>query len=124
MSKYHSRKITADGETFDSQKEYRRWQALRLLERAGQIQGLRRQVRFELIPPQYETTERYSQKTGKRLKDEKKLVERGVHYIADFVYSRPDGAMVVEDTKGVQTPEYIIKRKLMLKVHGIKILET
>ena len=124
MNKYHSRKITIDGENFDSQKEARRWQALRLLERAGQIQGLRRQVRFELIPPQYETTTRYSKKTGKRLKDEVKLVERGVYYIADFVYSRPDGAMVVEDTKGVQTPEYIIKRKLMLKVHGIKILET
>lgn len=124
MSKYHSRKITVNGETFDSQKECRRWQALRLLERAGQIKCLRRQVKFELIPPQYETVERYSNKTGKRLQDGERQVERGVYYIADFVYSRPDGAMVVEDTKGVQTPEYIIKRKLMLKVHGIKIFET
>lgn len=124
MTKYNSRKITVDGETFDSQKEYRRWQALRLLERAGQIQGLRRQVRFELIPPQYETIERHSKKTGKRLKDREKLAEHGVYYIADFVYSRPDGVMVVEDSKGVRTDAYIIKRKLMLQVHGIKILET
>lgn len=124
MTKYHARKITCDGETFDSQKEYRRWQALRLLERAGQIQGLRRQVRFELLPPQYETIERYSTKTGKRLTDGKKLTERGVYYIADFVYSLPDGSQVVEDVKGMKTQEYIIKRKLMRYIHGIKIRET
>lgn len=124
MSKYHSRKIIVDGETFDSQKEYRRWQALRLLERAGQIKDLKRQVKFELIPPQYETVERYSQKTAKRLQDAKKLSEYGCYYIADFVYRRPDGSTVVEDSKGVRTDAYIIKRKLMLHVHGIKILET
>ena len=72
MSKYHARKITRDGETFDSQKEYRRWCELKLLERAGEIQGLRRQERIELIPAQYETYERYSPKTGKRLKDGKR----------------------------------------------------
>lgn len=124
MSKYHSKKITVDGETFDSQKEYRRWQALRLLERAGQIKDLKRQVKFELIPPQYEIAERYSQKTGKRLQDAKKLSEYGCYYIADFVYNRPDGSTVVEDSKGIRTDAYIIKRKLMLHVHGIKILET
>lgn len=94
------------------------------MERAGQIQGLRRQVKYELIPPQYETIERYSQKTGKRLKDAEKLLEYGCYYIADFVYSHPDGSMVVEDVKGMKTPEYVIKRKLMLHVHGIRILET
>ena len=124
MSKYHSRKITLDGETFDSQKEYRRWRALRLLERAGQIKDLKRQVKYELIPPQYETVERYSQKTGKRLKDGERFLEHGCYYVADFVYSRPDGSVVVEDSKGVRTDAYIIKRKLMLHVHGIKILET
>lgn len=85
---------------------------------------LRRQVRYELVPPQYELIERYSEKTGLRLKDGKKLVERGVYYIADFVYSLPDGSWIVEDVKGMKTQEYIIKRKLMLHVHGIKILET
>lgn len=124
MSKYHSREIAVDGEKFDSQKEFRRWQALRLLARAGQIQDLKRQVKFELIPPQYETIARYSKKTGKRLKDAEKLVEHGCYYTADFVYSRPDGSVVVEDTKGFRTDAYIIKRKLMLKIHGIKIIET
>ena len=124
MSKYHSRTLTVDGETFDSQKEYRRWQALRLLERSGNIFELKRQVKYELIPPQYGTIERYSTKTGKRLKDAKRLLEHGVYYIADFVYRTADGAVVVEDTKGVRTDAYIIKRKLMLKTHGIKIFET
>lgn len=94
------------------------------MERAGQIKDLKRQVKFELIPPQYETVARYSDKTGKRLKDAEKLAEHGCYYIADFVYSRPDGSTVVEDSKGVRTDAYIIKRKLMLHVHGIKILET
>ena len=53
----------------------------------------------------------------------KELIERGVYYIADFVYYR-DGEYVVEDAKGVRTKEYIIKRKLMLYVHGIKIKEV
>ena len=124
MSKYHSEKIAFNGEKFDSKKEFRRWQELRLLERAGQIRGLVRQVKYELLPPQYEIIERYSDKTGKRLKDGRRLVERGVYYVADFVYDRPDGSLVVEDTKGVRTDDYIIKRKLMLAVYGIKILET
>lgn len=124
MSKYHSKKITADGETFDSRKEFRHWQELRLLEQAGRIRGLRRQDKFVLIPAQYEAYERYSKKTGKRLKDGRKLVEKECSYIADFVYSYPDGSFVVEDTKGVRTDAYIIKRKLMLREYGIRILET
>lgn len=125
MSKYRSKTLAFEGEKFDSQKEFRRWQELRLLERAGKIEGLRRQVRFELVPPQYETVPRYSDKTGKRLKDAQKVVEHGVCYIADFVYRWvDDGATVVEDSKGVKTEAYIIKRKLMLHIHGIKIFET
>ena len=124
MSKYCSKKITENGETFDSRKEYFRYRELLLLERAGNIMELRRQVRYELVPPQYELIERYSEKTGLRLNDGKNLVERGVYYIADFVYRLPDGSWIVEDVKGMETQEYIIKRKLMLHVHGIKILET
>ena len=123
MSKYHSKKVVRDGETFDSQKEYRRFCELKLLERAGKIQGLRRQERIELIPAQYETVERFSDKTGRRLKDGKRCVEKAVNYIADFVYWEGD-VMVVEDAKGVRTDEYILKRKLMLLVHGVKIREV
>lgn len=107
-SKYHSRKITKDGMTFDSVKEYRRYCELRLLERAGAITELERQVKFELIPSQ-------------RIAG--KVVERACAYIADFVYME-NGKKVVEDTKGFRTPDYIIKRKLMLWVHGIRIKEV
>lgn len=108
MSKYHSRKITRDGMTFDSMKEYKRFQELALLASAGQVSDLQRQVKFELIPSQ-------------RING--KVVERACTYIADFVYFQ-DGQKVVEDTKGFKTKDYIIKRKLMLHVHGIRIKEV
>ena len=123
MSKYHSRKITKDGETFDSIKEYRRFVELSLLEKAGTITNLRRQVEFILIPAQWETFERYSDKTGNRLKDGRKCVEQKCSYFADFVYFK-DGQKIVEDTKGVKTKDYIIKRKLMRYLHDISIHEV
>jgi len=123
MSKYHSKKtISRDGKLHASKKEADRWVQLNLLERAGKIKDLKRQVEFELIPAQYESYERYGKK-GQRLKDGRRCVERSCCYIADFVYIE-NGELVVEDTKGVRTPDYIIKRKFMLKVHGIKIRET
>ena len=120
--KYNNRKVTVDGMTFDSRKEYIRWCELVLLQRAGQITDLQRQVKFELIPTQYEYKPRYG-KLGRCLKDSKHRVENAVNYVADFVYQK-DGQTVVEDTKGFKTKDYIIKRKLMLHVHGIKILEV
>lgn len=104
MSKYGNIKTTtSDGITHDSIKEANRWCELKLLERAGKIQHLQRQVKYALIP--------------------KQEGERAVEYIADFVY-RENGNLVVEDVKGKKTKDYIIKRKLMLWVHGIKIKET
>ena len=124
-SKYHNIKTRAlDGTVTDSIKEARRGQELLLLEKAGKITELRRQVKYELIPAQYETYERYGKK-GQRLKDGVRLLERKVEYVADFVYTITDtGENVVEDTKGVRTADYIIKRKLMLAVRGIRIKET
>jgi len=107
-SKYRSRKIVRDGLKFDSVKEYRRWVELSRLEKAGKVSNLQRQVKFELIPSQ---------------RIDGKVVERACAYIADFVYT-VDGLKVVEDTKGFRTTDYIIKRKLMLHVHGIKIKEV
>ena len=106
-SKYHSKKITIDGITFDSKKEAVRWKELVLLERAGRIQNLQRQVKFELIPSQ---------------RVDGKVAERACHYVADFVYQE-DGKTIVEDTKGFKTTDYIIKRKLMLWVHKIRVKE-
>ena len=104
MNKYGAKKVVIGGEVFDSQKEYRRWCELRLLERARKISLLQRQVKYELIPKQ----------DG----------ERACCYVADFVYRDDKGNLVVEDCKGFRTDGYKIKRKLMLWVHGIKIKET
>ena len=124
-SKYNSRKVTVAGVKHDSQKEANRFRELSLLERAGKITDLQRQVRFELIPAQYESYERYSEKTGKRLKDGKRCIEKSCVYVADFLYLE-NGKKVVEDTKSdpTKTKDYIIKRKLMLWVHGIRIKEV
>ena len=104
MAKYNNTKIRVDGRLFDSKAEAARWQELSLLERAGEITELERQVEYELIP--------------------KQKGERAVKYIADFRYVDHEGKTVVEDTKGVKTPVWIIKRKLMLRVHGIRVREV
>ena len=118
MSKYNSRKITRDGITFDSVKEYQRYCELSLLERAGTITDLQRQVKFVLLPAQYR--QMFDRKAHKW---KTRCVEREVCYIADFVYQQ-DGKTVVEDTKGFRTTDYIIKRKLMLYIHNIQIKEV
>lgn len=119
-SKYHSKKVTVDGITFDSKKEARRYQELKLLEKAGKIAALDRQVKYLLIPAQREPiVQGYlgEKKNGK-------LIERECAYVADFRYlDLSNREWVVEDTKGVKTKDYIIKRKLMLWVHGIRIRE-
>ena len=121
--KYHSKKTVIDGITFDSKKEAERYSELKLLERCGAISNLELQKVYELIPAQYELYERYG-KNGYRLKDGKKCIEKSCVYKADFVYiDNETGQQVVEDTKGMRTTDYIIKRKLMLYVHGIKIKE-
>lgn len=124
-SKYYNVKTkTSDGSIFDSMKEARRYEQLLLLQKAGKITSLQRQVAYELLPNQYETYTRYSKK-GERLKDGTKLVERKVEYVADFVYTDTEtGENIVEDAKGVRTKEYIIKRKLMYAIHGIRIHEV
>lgn len=118
-NKYRSRKTTVDGIEFDSEKEANRYRELVLLEKAGLIQNLQRQVKFVLIPAQYEPDtigKRGGVKRGK-------LIERECCYVADFSYT-DNGKQVVEDTKGFKTKDYIIKRKLMLWVHGIRIKEV
>ena len=108
MNKYHNKKVCYNGISFASKKEARRYSELLLLERAGVITDLQMQVPFLLIPSQ-------------RING--KVVERECKYIADFVYTE-NGKKVVEDTKGIKTDKYIIKRKLMLYIHGIQIKEV
>ncbi len=93
-----------------SNRETRRAQELRTLERAHLIHELREQVRFELLPAQRDASG--------------KLLERPCSYVADFVYLDADGVRHVEDAKGMRTPVYQLKRKLMLWFHKIRVEEV
>lgn len=113
MAKYNNKKTIVDGITFDSKKEAARYQELKALEAAEQISDLKRQVKFTLIPSQ---------------RIDGKVVERECYYIADFEYYE-NGQRVVEDVKGYRNPQsagyakFVIKRKLMLYIHGIRVRE-
>ena len=102
-SKYGSSKTEVNGIVFDSKKEANRYKELLILMKAGAIGLLELQVSYELN-------------------------EGGSHslkYIADFVYvDALTGQKIIEDAKGYRTKEYKKKKRLMLKVHGIKIHEV
>ena len=106
-SKYHAKKTTIDGIEFDSAREAKRYAKLRDMAEAGEIQGLRLQVPFELLPSFECDGVKY----------------REMKYVADFVYYR-DGKVVGEDVKGVKTPEYKLKKKLMAYVNHVTIDES
>lgn len=97
MSKYHNKKVIYNGITFDSIKEKNRYIELKLLERAGLIKDLKLQYEFELQPA--------------FIINEKKI--RKISYIADFYYfDNKLNDYVVEDTKGMRTDVYKIKKKV------------
>lgn len=106
--KYGNEKVADRGQTFDSKAEHRRFIFLEAMQKAGEISDLRCQVEFELIPA--------TPKPGGGK-------ERPTKYRADFVYLDRAGATIVEDVKGAVTPEFRIKRKLMLWRHGIEVKE-
>ena len=96
--KFSAKRTVVDGIVFASKKEARRYSELKLLERAGKIENLRRQVPYKIVI--------------------------AAKYVADFVYVDCfDGAEIVEDVKGYKTPEYLRKKKLMAAQHGITIRE-
>lgn len=122
--KYGNSKLKIDGKTFDSKKEYRRYCELKLMEQAGIIEDVAHQVKFVLIPAQYEeTNEVYTKGPRKGLTKQGPLLEKECSYYADFTY-KENGNLVVEDVKGVRTTEYILKRKMMLYFYGIRIREV
>ena len=101
-NKYRAKKVKTSDGTFASQAEYRRWCELKLMERAGEIKGLKRQGKYWLH------------------------VKGDVigYYRDDFNYFDNDGHLIVEDVKGVKTPVYRLKKKLMRAIHGIEITEV
>ena len=109
FNKYHAKKVYVDNMTFDSKKEYARWCDLKLLQRAGKIHDLRRQVRFRLFDTVYD--------------DDGNAILQYADYIADFVYVE-NNETVVEDCKGVQTDVYKLKKKWLYDKYGILIRET
>ena len=131
-TKLNNRSVVIDGIEFDSKKEGNRYCELKLLQRAGKISELEWQKRYELIPAQYETVEtgeyyKVGAKKGQS-KTKQVCVEQSVVYIADFVYQK-NGQTVVEDVKGFRDPasatyaKFVLKRKMMLWIHGIRITE-
>ena len=125
MNKYRNKKFKApDGTIGDSKKENYRYAEVAVVEKSGHITELKRQVKFVLIPAQYEQTDEvYTKGPRKGQKKDGKLLEREVAYYADFTY-KVNGNRVVEDTKGMITKEYILKRKMMLYFYGISIREV
>lgn len=97
-NKYHNQPVVVEGRRFDSQAEMRRWNELVLLERAGAIRELRFHPRFRLTEP-------FTTAGGERV--------GAITYEADFGYVEGERT-VVEDTKGVWTEVFRIKRKLFL----------
>ena len=94
--------MIVDGEEFDSQLEANRWYELKLLQRAKQIEYLRRQVKFELQPSY--------KRNGKTV--------QAINYIADFVYyDLNKKKFIVEDTKGFKTETYKLKKKIFEYIH-------
>lgn len=108
------------GLRFQSAGEGDRYLFLRDCQRTGKVRDLRLQVPFELYPPVYEqkTLVRGPRK-GQTVNG--RLIWEGVTYIADFVYSTADGECVVEDYKGVETPVFKLKRRLMHELLGIDV---
>lgn len=108
-SKYHAKKTVVDDITFDSRKEAYRYLVLKGMEEDGLIEGLRRQVRYELVPAFDVDGKHY----------------RPVYYVADFVYmDNETGKEVVEDVKGMRTDVYKLKSKLFARRYGMGIRET
>lgn len=133
-NKYNSTKFTRDGETFDSQAEYIRFRELTFMQEAGEITDLQRQVDFELLPAYYESipTGEYYKKGERKGQPKFKdvCIEKAVKYSADFVYIvKATGEKVVEDVKGFSDPasagyaKFVLKRKMMLYFHNIKVKE-
>lgn len=120
--KYHSKKCVIGDMQFDSKKEARHWAQLFEREQKGEISDLRTQVKYVLIPAQREP-ETVGARGGIK---QGKVIERECAYIADFVYTE-NGETVVEDVKGFKQSTayavFVVKRKLMLWVHGIRVKE-
>lgn len=101
MNKYNNKKVEYDGYKFDSIKEMERYAELQLLVRAGEIDGL-------ILQPRFLLQEGFTDNDGNK--------HLPITYVADFQYCKEKNYLeTVEDTKGMKTDVYKIKKKLFLK---------
>ncbi len=122
MNKYLNNKTKIDGILFDSKKEAKYYLRLKQDEKEGKITDLRLQVPYEIVPAVYKDEVKHLKTKDKIVR---RLVQRAIIYIADFVYtSTSSGNTVVVDCKGFKTKEYILKKKMMLALKGIDIVEV
>lgn len=122
-NKFNAKQVSVLGKKFDSRRESARYLTLLELQNAGIICELELRKPFVLIPSQYEMTDEvYKRGPHRGKRKPSKCIEKPVVYYADFCYKK-DGATIVEDVKGKKTADYVIKRKMMLYVFGIKIQE-
>ena len=103
-TKYGNKKTVIDGIKFDSIAEGNRYLELKMLEKMGEISDLKLQVKYELV--------------------RKSKHGRALYYVADFEYLDKVGVLVVEDVKGVKTPVYALKKRMLAEKYGIKIAEV
>jgi hypothetical protein len=105
-NKYNAVKTIIGEHRFDSRKEVECWQYLRARERAGEIEKLERQVKYELWGAHPTMGQ----------------VQKVCTYVADFRYfDKTKNETVVADAKGVKTALFNLKSKLMLACHGIEV---
>jgi hypothetical protein len=95
--KFNAVKTERDGITFSSKKEARRYDELKLLEKAGEVIFFLRQIPFHL--------------------------PGGVKYVCDFQVFWRDGSVTFEDTKGYKTDMYKAKKKQVEALYPIEIKE-
>ena len=118
--KFNNKKMDTPDGVFDSKGEYQRWLFLCEAARTGEISGLKRQVRYTLIPTQFRT-ETVQLKT--KTKEVQRVAEREITYTADFVYLK-NGEIVVEDFKGFPNDRWPLKKAMMLFFHHIAVREV
>lgn len=106
--KYNAQKIQLDGYTFDSKLEAKYYEYLKGRWAKGEIQEISLQPKFELVPP--------FEKNGKRY--------RAITYVADFQVVMPNGEIEIVDIKGMETPDFKLKRKLFeyTQEHELKVI--
>lgn len=114
-SKYHNEPVTVDGVRYDSKNEMRRFNFLKLMEKAGEISNLRYHVKFELIP-QITKEEIVHLKTKDKVVT--KVVQSARYYEADFVYINKKGEEIVEDFKGQETDLFKFKAALFFYIYN------